>query len=108
MSVLHVIDKAELMKLATPSDLHAWWVTGINFALIAAAFALPAVWAHSLAWVVASVVLAGRALGLGILTHDTAHERMGWHVAVRRPAQRALPGVPQGPSGTPSNRRHRQ
>jgi len=73
MSVLHVIDKTELKALATPSDWHAWWVTAVNFALIAAAFALPAVWPHPLAWGVASVVLAGRALGLGILTHDTAH-----------------------------------
>ncbi|WP_296227787.1 hypothetical protein [Ralstonia sp. UBA689] len=56
-----MIDKAELKTLATPSDLHAWWVTAVNFALIAAAFALPAVWPHPVAWVLASVVLAGRA-----------------------------------------------
>ncbi|MFP4593739.1 fatty acid desaturase family protein [uncultured Ralstonia sp.] len=73
MSILNVLDKAELKALTTPSDLRAWWVTGVNFALIAAAFALPAVWHHPVAWVVASIVLAGRALGLGILTHDAAH-----------------------------------
>lgn len=46
MSVLHVIDKAELKALTTPSDWRAWWVTAVNFALIAAAFALQIGRAH--------------------------------------------------------------
>src|SRR5471032_2031621 len=76
MSILKVISKDELKQLATPSNGRALWVTVVNLALIAAAFALPALWKHPLAWVIATVVLAGRALGMAILTHDTAHLAM--------------------------------
>lgn len=73
MSVLDVISKEEFRALAAPSDLRATTVTLINFALIAAGFALPALWHHPLAWLLGAILLGGRALGLGILTHDTAH-----------------------------------
>jgi len=73
MSILDVIDKSQLRQLTAPSDLQGWRVTAVNFLLIAAAFALPVWWRHPLAWLIASMVLGGRALGLGVLTHDTAH-----------------------------------
>lgn len=73
MSILKAIDKSELAALTAPADLRAWQIALENFALIAAAFALPAFWHNPLAWLIASVVLGGRALALGVLTHDTAH-----------------------------------
>lgn len=73
MSVLDWIDKAEFKKLSTPSNLQAAWVVFCNVVLIGAAFALPALWPQPWAWVVASIVLGGRAQALGILTHETAH-----------------------------------
>ncbi len=73
MSILDVLNKDELRELTRTSTLRASWVTVVNVGLIAAAFALPMWWQHPLAWIVASIVLGGRALGLAILTHDTAH-----------------------------------
>ncbi len=73
MSILNVLSKEELRALTRPSDWRAAWVTLVNAAIIAAAFALPVWWQHAAAWIIASIVLGGRALGLGILTHDTAH-----------------------------------
>jgi fatty acid desaturase len=73
MSILDVLNKEELRELTRTSDLRAWWVTLANFAMVGAALTLPAVWQHPVAWLIASIVLGGRALGLAILTHDTAH-----------------------------------
>jgi fatty acid desaturase len=73
MSILDVLTKDELRELTRTSDARACWVTLANFAMVGAAFALPVVWPHPLAWIIASIVLGGRALGLAILTHDTAH-----------------------------------
>jgi fatty acid desaturase len=74
MSVLELIDREELKRLSARSDAHAAWITACNFALLAAGFALPALWPHWLAWVTGALILAGRALGLAILVHDTAHQ----------------------------------
>jgi fatty acid desaturase len=73
MPILDVLSKDELKALTRTSNACAAWVTFVNFALIAGAFALAASWRHPLAWACASVILGGRALGLGVLTHDTAH-----------------------------------
>ncbi|MGO4377444.1 fatty acid desaturase family protein [Pseudoduganella sp. RAF53_2] len=73
MNILSYIERHELRSLTTPSNRQAVWVVACNAGLIAAAFALPALWHNPAAWVLASVVLAGRALGLGILTHEAAH-----------------------------------
>jgi len=76
MALKDVMSAAELKALTKTSDLQAWWVTAVNLALVAAGFALPAVWHSAWAWAAGSVLLGGRALGLGILVHDTAHLTM--------------------------------
>ena len=73
MALLDVISRDELQRLTRTSNARALAVTVGNFVLIAAGFALPALWHHPLAWVLGAIVLGGRALGLGILVHDTAH-----------------------------------
>jgi len=76
MTILDLIDKHELKRLSEKSNGLAIWMTLANFALIALAFAIPAYWQHWLAWCLATVLLGGRALGLGILVHDTAHQTL--------------------------------
>lgn len=76
MTILDLIDKHELKRLSEKSDRQAIWMTLANFALIAMGFAIPVYWHHWLAWCLAAVLLGGRALGLGILVHDTAHQTL--------------------------------
>ncbi|NEX59463.1 fatty acid desaturase family protein [Noviherbaspirillum galbum] len=76
MHVLELIGKDELKRLSRRSDARATWIAACNFALVAAGFAIPILWTHWLAWAAGALVLAGRALGLGILVHDTAHHAM--------------------------------
>ena len=73
MSASAAIGKDELRRLTVTSDLHAWWTVAVNYALVAAAFALAAWWRNPWAWAAASIVLAGRAQGLGVLAHDACH-----------------------------------
>lgn len=70
------ISKEELKQLSAPSAARAWLGVAVNFGLVAAAFALPALWNFPmawLAWLLAAIVLAGRAQGLGVLAHDACH-----------------------------------
>lgn len=73
MNILSYIDKQELRALTTADNWQAAYVVAVNVALVAAGFALPALWHHPVAWILASILLAGRALGFAILMHDTAH-----------------------------------
>ncbi|MBV8123945.1 MAG: fatty acid desaturase family protein [Burkholderiaceae bacterium] len=76
MALMDVMSPAEFRALTRPSSVWAVWVTAVNVALIAAGFALPALWHGAWAWILGSVLLGGRALALGILVHDTAHLTM--------------------------------
>ncbi len=73
MSASAAIGKDELRRLTVTSDLRAWWTVAVNYTLVAAAFALAAWWRNPWAWAAASIVLAGRAQGLGVLAHDACH-----------------------------------
>jgi fatty acid desaturase len=68
-----VIGKDELKRLTVTSDARAWWTVFVNYALVAAALALAALWRNPWAWAVASVLLAGRSQGLAVLAHDAGH-----------------------------------
>ena len=74
MNILSYIDKQELRALTTADNWRATCVVAGNLALIATGFALPALWHHPVAWILATILLAGRALGMAILTHDAAHK----------------------------------
>lgn len=76
MNVLDLIERSELKRLSERSNTRAMWMTVCNFGLIAIGFALPILWSHWLAWVASALILSGRALGLGILVHDTAHKTL--------------------------------
>ncbi|WP_077038190.1 fatty acid desaturase family protein [Pelomonas sp. KK5] len=67
------IPREALQQFLRKSDAIAWRMLAFNWALIIGAFALVMVWPGWLSGAVALVVLGGRQLGLGILTHECAH-----------------------------------
>lgn len=68
-----LISKEELKQLSETSAWRAWYGVAVNYGIVAAAFALPVLWPHLLAWIIAAIVLAGRAQALGVLAHDACH-----------------------------------
>ncbi len=69
----NTIPREELKRFLDKSDATAWRMLAVNWGLIVGAFAL-VMWQP--AWytiTLAMVVLGGRQLGLGILTHECAH-----------------------------------
>lgn len=73
MNILTYLSKQELREFTTADNARAAWVVAVNIALVVFGFALPVLWRHPIAWALASALLAGRALGFAILTHDAAH-----------------------------------
>ena len=73
MNILSYLDRQELRAFTTADNWQAARVVAVNVALVAAGFAMPAVWPHPVAWILSSVLLAGRTLGFAILMHDAAH-----------------------------------
>ena len=68
-----LLTPAELQSLLARSDLRALGVLAANFALIALAFAMVVWWPNPLTALLCIVLLAGRQLGMEVLTHDCAH-----------------------------------
>ena len=73
MTWQEAIPPEERRHLLTISDARAWLSIGLDWGLIAAAFALVAVAPDPLTIVVALAVIGSRQLGLAILMHDAAH-----------------------------------
>ncbi len=63
----------EMRGFCARSNWRAAWVSAFNFALVAAALALPALWLNPLSLLAALLLLGGRQLGLAVLHHDCAH-----------------------------------
>lgn len=68
-----ILTPAELQALLSRSDWRAAGVLAGNLLLIALAFALVIVWPNPLTAVLCVLLLAGRQLGMEVLTHDCAH-----------------------------------
>lgn len=64
---------AEFAAISERSDLKAWWVVGCNYAIVAATFAVMALWTNPLTLLAGVVVLGGRQLGFGVITHECGH-----------------------------------
>lgn len=73
MKLSDYLEKQEVTELMRRSDWRAWWSVGVNWGLLAGAFALAIAWPHPLTILVATLIIGGRQLGLGILVHDCAH-----------------------------------
>lgn len=71
-----LLTKEEIARFMKRNDLKAAWVVAFNWMMIAAIFALPAVWPNPLTILVAIILLGGRFLGLGVMMHDCGHRAM--------------------------------
>ena len=73
VSVADRLTAEEMRYFLKRSDWLALWVTAFNFLVIAAAFAIPALWLNPATVLLAVLLLGGRQLGLAVLHHDCAH-----------------------------------
>lgn len=65
--------REEIQRLSQRSDAAGWWAVGSTWAIIAATFAVLALWPNPVTFVLALVILGGRQLALAILMHEAAH-----------------------------------
>lgn len=68
--------REEIAQLTARSDLMGAWAVMSTWAVIAACFALLAIWPNPLTFVLAVIVLGGRQLALAILAHEAAHRTL--------------------------------
>ncbi|UVE19327.1 fatty acid desaturase family protein [Pseudomonas sp. LS44] len=71
--VTDFFSREEIQLLTRRSDAAGWWAVLSTWAVIAATFAVLAIWPNPLTFVLALIVLGGRQLCLAILMHDAAH-----------------------------------
>jgi fatty acid desaturase len=67
---------AEIRELREMRDWRSWLSIAVDWTLVAASFALVAVWPHVLTVVVALFVIGGRQLGFAVLMHEAAHRTL--------------------------------
>jgi len=68
--------RAEIQDLLRVSSARGWLSIAINWSLVAAAFAIVAVWPNPLTVVVALFVIGARQLGCAILMHEASHRTL--------------------------------
>jgi fatty acid desaturase len=73
MTVKDVLTADELAALSQRSNLRAAWLVLVNYAITAGTFAVMALWPNPLTIVCGVIVLGGRQLGFGVLTHECGH-----------------------------------
>jgi fatty acid desaturase len=67
---------AEIRELREMRDWRSWLSIAVDWAIVAAAFALVAVWPHVVTVVLALFVIGGRQLGFAVLMHEAAHRTL--------------------------------
>ena len=70
------LSDAELRELLDLRDVRSWLSIAVDWAIIAAAFAVVAWWPNPVTVVAAIFVLGGRQLGLAVLMHEAAHRTL--------------------------------
>jgi fatty acid desaturase len=70
------LNQTELAKLSIKSNWFATYAVLVNYGIIALAFLLAASMQNLFAYALSVCLLAGRSLGLAILTHDAAHSTL--------------------------------
>jgi len=70
------LSDAEMADLMRIRDARAWVSIAVDWALVAAAFALVARWPNPLTVVLAIFVIGGRQLGLAVLMHEASHRTL--------------------------------
>lgn len=68
-----VLSDDDIRPFRVRSDLRACWMLCVNFAIIAAAFALPVLWTNPITILASVLLLGGRQLGLAVVYHDCSH-----------------------------------
>lgn len=76
MKLTDYLTKDEFRSLRESSDMIAIWQIVVNYAIIAAGFAVFIIWPNPLTFILGSLILAGRILGLVVLSHDAAHSSL--------------------------------
>lgn len=66
----------EIRDLRTMRDWHSWWSIIVDWAIIAAAFALVARWPNPLTIVLSLFLIGSRQLGLAVLMHEASHRTL--------------------------------
>ena len=74
MNIHQQLSKAELKRFTQKSDVKAAIILMANYFIIAAAFALAALWPSVITLLISTVLLGGRQLGLSILMHECGHQ----------------------------------
>jgi len=74
--VTDVLSVEEIQQLKTKSDLAGATTLTVTWAMIIGCFVLVAQWPNPLTVLVAWVLIAGRQLGLAVMTHDAAHQSL--------------------------------
>ncbi|MGI9286170.1 MAG: fatty acid desaturase family protein [Pseudomonadales bacterium] len=73
MRISDFLNKDEVRQFAAKSDAHALWLLVANWTLIFAILFFVDSWTNPVTIVVALVLLAGRQLGLAVITHECGH-----------------------------------
>tara|TARA_R110002110_G_scaffold184698_5_gene391570 strand:+ start:7575 stop:8477 length:903 start_codon:yes stop_codon:yes gene_type:complete len=76
MKVTDYLSREDIARFTAKSDLHAWRLVLGNWLGIIAIFALVGLYPHPLLILVAVPLLAGRQLGLAVLTHEAGHRTL--------------------------------
>ncbi len=76
MDATNILSKAELSQLRQRSDLKALFTLASNWGIIVIAFALAIIWPNPISILLSILLIGGRQLGLGILTHDCCHNAL--------------------------------
>jgi len=84
----------EIKSFTGRSDVRGLWILFVNWALVALAFALPALWFNPLTVIMSLILLANRQLGLAILMHECAHYTLFKTRSLNKWLGRLLCGAP--------------
>lgn len=68
--------RAEIQELLRVSNVRGWLSIAVNWALIAAAFALVGAWPNPLTVLIALFVIGARQLGCAVLMHEASHRTL--------------------------------
>jgi fatty acid desaturase len=68
-----ILSKEDLKQLRRKSTPRALMILAINWAMVVCSFAIFIIWTNPLTFVISTLLLGGRQLGLGVLVHECAH-----------------------------------
>jgi fatty acid desaturase len=68
-----ILSKDDLNQIRSKSNLRALTMLTINWLVVVGSFAIFIIWPNPLSFIIATLLIGGRQLGLGILVHECAH-----------------------------------